>query len=294
MSRCLRSVCEPKVRCRRNVSNRRLCRSKKKRGYAEVVEFDRNNACDMIDPHDQGAGTGMLKRWVFAGLLLAMTCSAFAEEVSDARNATDPVDPWQGMNRKIQKFNDTADRWVLKPVAKGYQKVVPGLVRRGVSNFFINLTYPLVVVNQFLQGKFAEGASDTGRFVMNTTLGIGGLFDPASGAHLALHDEDFGQTFGKWGIGSGPYLVIPFLGPSTVRDGAGSAVGYVAQPVWYFVEDDNTRYGLTALNAIQTRAGLLDAEQLISGDRYIFMRDAYLQRRAIPDSGWSGHRRIPR
>jgi phospholipid-binding lipoprotein MlaA len=222
----------------------------------------------------------MVQRSVFAGLLLlTLTCSAFAEDASEDGSANGVKDPWQGMNRKIQAFNDTADRWVLKPVAKGYEKVVPHLLRRGITNFFTNLTYPLVAVNQFLQGKFAEGASDTGRFIMNTTLGIGGLFDPASGAHLALHDEDFGQTFGKWGVGSGPYLVIPFLGPSTVRDGVGSAVGYVANPAYYYIEDQNTRYGLTALNAIQIRAGLLDAEQLISGDRYIFMRDAYLQRR---------------
>jgi phospholipid-binding lipoprotein MlaA len=217
----------------------------------------------------------MVRRWWVAGLLFGLTCSAFADDASSKQ----PSDPWQGMNRKIQAFNDTADRWVLKPVAKGYAKITPHLVRRGVSNFFTNLTYPLVVVNQFLQGKFHDGASDTGRFIMNTTLGIGGLFDPASGAHLPLHDEDFGQTFAKWGIGSGPYLVIPFLGPSTVRDGLGSAVGFTVQPTRYLIEDNNTRYGMTALNFIEIRAGLLDAEQLISGDRYIFMRDAYLQRR---------------
>lgn len=217
----------------------------------------------------------MLKRWLVAGLALGLSCSAFADGASPKHTS----DPWEGMNRKIQAFNDTADRWVLKPVAKGYAKITPHLLRRGISNFFVNLTYPLVVVNDFLQGKFHDGASDTGRFIMNTTLGIGGLFDPASGAHLPLHDEDFGQTFAKWGAGSGPYLVIPFLGPSTVRDGLGSAVGFTVQPTRYLIEDNNTRYGMTALNFLEIRASLLDAEQLISGDRYIFMRDAYLQRR---------------
>ena len=137
------------------------------------------------------------------------------------------------MNRRVFAFNDAMDRWVLKPVAKGYTKITPRLLRRGVSNFFVNLSYPFVIVNEFLQGKFAEGASDTGRFVMNTTLGLGGLFDPATGADLQLHDEDFGQTFAKWGVGSGPYLVIPFLGPSDVRDGIGSGVGFAAQPTRY-------------------------------------------------------------
>ena len=217
----------------------------------------------------------MLKRALAMSLVMGLACGASADEGSAGHTA----DPWEGMNRRIQAFNDTADRWVLKPVAKGYVNVTPRLVRTGISNFFINLMYPLVVVNQFLQGKFAEGASDTGRFVMNTTLGIGGLFDPASGAHLPLHDEDFGQTFARWGVGSGPYLVLPFLGPSTVRDGVGSAVSFAVQPTRYLIEDDNTRYALTALNLIQVRAGLLDAEQLISGDRYLFFRDAFLQRR---------------
>ena len=217
----------------------------------------------------------MSKRVLTVGLAIGLACGAFAQSAA----AKEPNDPWEGMNRRIQTFNDTADRWILKPVAKGYKRITPNLLQRGISNFFVNLAYPIVVVNQFLQGKFAEGASDTGRFVMNTTLGIGGLFDPASGAHLALHDEDFGQTFARWGAGSGPYLVIPFLGPSTVRDGLGSAVSYTVQPMRFVIEDDNTRYALTALNFVQIRAGLLDVEQLVSGDRYIFIRDAFLQRR---------------
>jgi len=216
----------------------------------------------------------MLQRWMIAVLVAGLTFGAAAEESS-----REPSDPWQGMNRRIQSFNDFADRWVLKPVAKGYDWVAPGLVKRGVSNFFVNLAYPLVVVNQFLQGKFQAGFSDTGRFVMNTTLGIGGLLDPATAAKLPLHDEDFGQTFAKWGAGTGPYLVIPLLGPSTVRDGIGTAVSFAAQPVRYVVDDQNTLLALNALNLIQIRAGLLDAEQLISGDRYLFLRDAFLQRR---------------
>jgi len=182
------------------------------------------------------------------------------------------------MNRKVQAFNDTADRWVVKPVARSYVRVVPKVVRRGVSNFFENLTYPIVIVNQFLQGKVVQGFSDLGRFAINSTLGVGGLLDPASDAHLALHNEDFGQTFGKWGVTAGPYLVLPILGPSTFRDGAGSLCSAPLIP-WRYSEDEFIRYGATALYGLDTRAGLLNAEQLISGDRYTFLRDAYLQRR---------------
>ena len=111
----------------------------------------------------------------------------------------DPQDPLEGVNRGIYKFNDAADTYVLRPVAKGYVAVTPGFVRTGVTNFFNNLTYPLTIVNQFLQGKPADGFSDIGRLLVNTTLGIGGLFDPATPLGLERHDEDFGQTFGKWG-----------------------------------------------------------------------------------------------
>ncbi len=187
-------------------------------------------------------------------------------------------DPWEGLNRKVQKFNDAADRRLLKPIAKGYTKVVPRVLRRGVSNFFSNLTYPVVVVNQLLQGKLREGASDTGRFLFNSIVGIGGLFDPATRVGIARHEEDFGQTLGKWGIYSGPYVVVPFLGPRTIRDGAGSfADSYMFAP--RYAEDETVRYGLTGLYFLDGRAALLDVEELISGDRYAFMRDAYLQRR---------------
>ncbi len=193
---------------------------------------------------------------------------------ADERNP----DPWEGMNRKVQKFNDGADRWLLRPIAVGYTKVVPKFMRRGVSNFFGNLTYPVVVVNQFLQGKWRNGFADTGRFLVNSTLGIGGLFDPATRAGLEAHEEDFGQTFAKWGMGSGPYLVLPLMGPSTIRDGGGRIVDATMFPP-RFVEEERVRYALTGLYFLDTRASLLDVENLLSGDRYAFLRDAYLQRR---------------
>jgi phospholipid-binding lipoprotein MlaA len=213
-----------------------------------------------------------IRRWG-ARIALLFVCN-----VAAAAEPPNP-DPWEAFNRKIYAFNDFADRYFMKPVAKGYQKVTPNPLKRGISNFFSNLSYPLVAVNQLLQGKFRQSASDAGRFIVNTTLGVGGLFDPATPAGLPSHDEDFGQTFAKWGVHAGPYLVLPFLGPSTVRDGVGSALNFYAQPVRYLVDDEETRYSLTALNFIQIRASLLDTEQFLGGDRYVFMRDAYLQRR---------------
>jgi len=217
----------------------------------------------------------MFKRAIVWGMTAAF---AFGANGATAADEETP-DPLQGFNRGVQAFNDTADRFVLKPVAKGYKKAVPDAIRRGIGNFFDNLTYPLVIVNQLLQGKVKQGVSDTGRLLMNSTLGLGGFFDPASHAGMPLHEEDFGQTFAKWGIGRGPYLVIPFLGPSDIRDGAGSLVNYAVSPTHYIIPDTTTRYSVMALNFVQLRAGLLDAEKLISGDRYIFIRDAYLQRR---------------
>jgi len=215
----------------------------------------------------------MSRRGWIAGIALSFACNGVA-----AAEPPNP-DPWEGLNRKIYAFNDFADRYFMKPVAKGYQKITPSPLRRGISNFFSNLSYPLVAVNQLLQGKVRLSANDLGRFIVNTTLGVGGLFDPAAAAGLPSHDEDFGQTFATWGAHSGPYLVLPFLGPSTVRDGIGSAVNFYAQPVRYLIDDEKTRYSLTALNFIQIRASLLDTEQFLGGDRYVFMRDAYLQRR---------------
>ena len=197
----------------------------------------------------------------------------------DLAESAGPSDPLQGFNRAMQAFNDTADRWVLKPAAKGYRAVVPELLRRGIGNFYDNLTYPIVALNQFLQGKPGLGFADTGRFVMNSTLGVFGFFDPASDAGLRAHEEDFGQTFAKWGIASGPYLVLPLLGPSTVRDGTGALISAYLNPTRYITDEERVRYALLALYVIESRANLLDAETLISGDRYIFIRDAYLQRR---------------
>lgn len=192
----------------------------------------------------------------------------------------DPRDPFERVNRVTYQFNDAIDRAVLKPVAKGYKKATPRFVQTGVSNFFDNLGQPTVIISDLLQAKFVPALSDSGRFLMNTTIGLGGFLDPATAAGLDKNDEDLGQAFGKWGIPPGPYLVIPLFGFSDVRDAVGSAGQVYTDPVHY-VERDAWRYGITGVRVINMRAGLLDTEQALANtyDKYAFIRNAYLQRR---------------
>jgi phospholipid-binding lipoprotein MlaA len=192
----------------------------------------------------------------------------------------DPRDPWEGFNRASYKFNDALDRAIAKPVAKGYKKVTPRVVRTGVSNFVSNLGTITTVFNDVLQGKMKQAGHDSGRFLLNSTLGLGGLFDPASAAGLERNNEDFGQTLGKWGVKSGPYLMLPILGPSTVRDTIGRVPDQFTYPLNY-LEDDSTRYFIRGLDFLDLRAGLLDLDSQIekSYDKYAFIRNAWLQRR---------------
>lgn len=192
----------------------------------------------------------------------------------------DPRDPWEGFNRASYKFNDALDRAVAKPVAKGYKKVTPRVVRTGVSNFFSNLGTLTTIANDVLQGKIRQAGQDSGRFLLNSTLGLGGLFDPASAAGLERNNEDFGQTLGKWGVKSGPYLMLPILGPSTVRDTAARLPDQFTYPVNY-LEDDSTRYILRGVEFLDLRADLLSLDDQIerSYDKYAFIRNAWLQRR---------------
>jgi phospholipid-binding lipoprotein MlaA len=208
------------------------------------------------------------------GMTLLVSGCAAPPAKKDAR------DPFERVNRATYKFNDTVDRAVLKPVAKGYKKVTPGFVQTGVSNFFNNLEQPTVIVSDLLQAKFKGAFSDTGRFLMNTTIGLGGLLDPATAAGLDKNDEDLGQAFGKWGIGPGPYLMVPLFGPSDLRDGIG-AVGQVYTDPLHYVERDAWRYGINGVGVINLRAGLLETDQALANtfDRYAFIRNAYLQRR---------------
>jgi phospholipid-binding lipoprotein MlaA len=193
----------------------------------------------------------------------------------------DPRDPWESYNRAMFEFNDAVDRGVFKPVAKGYRFITPKAVDRSVTNFFANLDEIPTAANNALQGKFTKSAQDVTRFVYNTTFGVAGLFDVASHMGLPKNEEDFGQTLGVWGVEPGPYFVMPILGPSTVRDTSGRFVDFWVKPSRQ-IEDNNTRYAMYALELTDTRADLLDVEELVSEvafDRYVAFRNAYLERR---------------
>lgn len=191
----------------------------------------------------------------------------------------DARDPWEPFNRKVFSFNDFLDRWLLKPVARGYRAIMPQFLDDGVTNFFSNLGEPINLLNSIFQLKPDAAMTATGRFLFNTTFGLGGFFDVAGRMGLPAHQEDFGQTLGYWGVGTGPYLVLPFLGPSDVRDASGLAVDYFSpENLWKYIHSPEWYY-MRGLNAVDTRADLIPAEDLIQGDRYTFLRNAYLQRR---------------
>ena len=191
------------------------------------------------------------------------------------------ADPFEGLNRATYKFNDRVDEAILKPVAKGYQAVTPEFVRAGITTGFTNVGDVGVAINNLLQGKPGNAFTDAGRFLINSTLGVLGLFDVASPMGLEKHDEDFGQTLGTWGVESGPYLVIPLMGPSTLRDATARAVdsytGYSP-----YVKHIPTRNSLFGVEIIDLRAHFLDASNTLETaalDKYQFLRDAFLQRR---------------
>lgn len=199
----------------------------------------------------------------------------------------DPIDPWEGMNRDILAFNDEADRMVLKPVARGYQWLTPEFVDTGISNFFSNLKDVGVSINNFLQAKPKQGSMDVARFLVNSTVGIGGFIDVASLIDLPKHEEDFAQTLAVWGVPRGPYFVLPLYGPSSVR-GTGGRIGDMAlHPLTYTVLFANpvigwSAVGVRTVEVIDVRADFLGAEAVASEaavDRYIFFRSAYMQRR---------------
>jgi phospholipid-binding lipoprotein MlaA len=191
-------------------------------------------------------------------------------------------DPLEGYNRAMFGINDALDKVIIKPVASGYRAVMPDFARTGVTNFFANLGDIWIGINNVLQGKVGAGVSDLGRFAINSTIGIVGLIDVASKAGLEKHNEDFGQTLGRWGVGSGAYVVLPFFGPSNVRDGFSRlAIDWHGDPLWY-VGNVPTRNELIGVRVIDDRANLLDLSRLAEEaalDHYAYVRDAYLQRR---------------
>ena len=197
-----------------------------------------------------------------------------------------PRDPWERMNRATYSMNTTLDHAILRPVARGYHRTVPQFAQTGVSNFLTNLAYPKVMINDLLQGQLRAFGNDTARLVLNTTLGIGGLFDPASAAGLDRNDRDFGQTFGKWGLKTGPYVVLPFFGPSDVRDAFGKLPEYFADPR-YFIRNPWVEYPLWALGVVNARVDLLPLDPTVDSayDPYALTRNVYLQNRDFKVNG---------
>jgi phospholipid-binding lipoprotein MlaA len=208
-----------------------------------------------------------------AGLLVTGCASLPAGE-------RDPRDRFERSNRAVYRFNDSLDRHIAKPVARTYAKVMPRPVRAGIGNFFHNLGSTTVIVNQLLQAKPKGFATDTARLIINSTIGIGGLFDPATDMGLTAGDEDFGQTLGRWGVPAGPYVMLPVLGPSTVRDTVGFVADQYTDPKTY-ANNFYLATGLTLTDLVRLRTELLSTDDVLqrSYDPYAFIRNAYLQRR---------------
>lgn len=191
-----------------------------------------------------------------------------------------PDDPWEPMNRQIFAFNRAADKAVVRPVARGYQAVTPAPVRTGITNFFDNLRSPVVILNLLLQGRGGESLAHFERFFVNSVYGVGGIFDLADHADMPDHDADLGMTFAYWGWEDSRYLMLPFAGPSTLRDGLGFWGDSFVNPVLDGVRKEGS-YGVLALDVVQIRAGLLPLDEQLEQafDPYLFLRDGYLQRR---------------
>lgn len=223
----------------------------------------------------------LLGRFAIASLVISL--------ISGCASTSNPKDPYEGFNRAMFTFNDTVDQVALKPVATVYKSALPSFVQTGVGNFFGNIGDVWIAANNLLQGKIEDGMSDVARVMINSSFGLVGVLDIASEAGLPKHNEDFGQTLGKWGFKSGPYVVLPFLGSSTVRDTIALPADFYADP-WGYKTPVRVRNPGYALRLIDRRAASLDAGDLIEAaalDKYEFVRDAYLQRREsqINDGG---------
>jgi phospholipid-binding lipoprotein MlaA len=208
--------------------------------------------------------------WIFTLLVI---CA-----ISPAQAQTQTNDPWRKTNQRVFRLNDYFDQLIVRPVASAYTLFVPRVARQGIGNFFSNIDDINVFVNDLLQFKFNAALNDSGRFLVNTTLGLGGVLDIASGFGLHKNEEDFGQTLGTWGVGSGPYVMLPVFGASNVRDSFGLVLDTLFNPIQYH-QEESFRLTLFLVEETDSRAGLLALDELITGDRYLFIREAYLQRR---------------
>jgi phospholipid-binding lipoprotein MlaA len=216
-------------------------------------------------------GAGFIKRIarisMCAGIALVPVAVQAAED-----------DPWEGVNRAIFRFNDVVDTYTLKPIAQGYQYIAPQFVEDGIHNFFNNIGDVGNLANNVLQAKPAAAGTDTARLIFNTTFGLLGFIDVGTHMGLQRSEEDFGQTLGYWGMPSGPFVMLPLLGPSTVRDTFSRYPDSYTTPYRY-IDYVPTRNSALGVNMVDTRASLLSAEKMITGDKYTFIRNAYLQNR---------------
>jgi|TARA_B110000305_G_scaffold240094_1_gene309750 phospholipid-binding lipoprotein MlaA len=210
-------------------------------------------------------------------LFYIFLCSFFFSCATTEIQNLDPADPWESSNRSVHEFNDTLDRWFLKPTAKAYNFVTPNFLQTGISNVFSNIGSIGSAVNNLLQGKLLGFSSELSRVVINSTIGIYGVFDVASSLGINAKSEDMGQTLGYWGVGSGPYMVVPFYGPTTVRDFSSIVPEIYITPS--IPDDYSARLAAASLNVVNIRSSLLSVSDLSGNDQYSFYRDAYLQRR---------------
>lgn len=234
-----------------------------------------------------------MRRRLPALMVAAISLGLLAGCASTAGGRDDggTYDPLEPLNRKVFAFNQTADRYLLKPVAQGYDFVLPAPAKASVTNFFRNVNSPIVVLNHLLQGNIVEAGKQSGRFVMNTTLGMLGLFDPATVAGLERKSASFDQTFGKWGVPSGPFLMLPLLGPSSVRGAAGVAARLETDVIWNYLDDNRSlRDKLVALEIVNTRQRFLSLDRMVdrAPDPYIFIRESYRQNLEFEIRGQSG------
>jgi len=217
---------------------------------------------------------------VVCALIITMLAGCAGNIPPAAKEDRAPSDPWEPLNRRIHNFNQGVDKISFKPLAKGYQRVLPETMQRGVNNFSKNLLGPLFIINNFLQGKFQRSLSETGRFLANSIWGILGLVDVGADLGMETYREDFGQTLAFWGVPNGPFVVVPILGPRTLRDATMIPLNFAADPV-YYLDSDSARWAIYAIRAVDVRAKLFSVEALIadSYDRYLTIRESYLQRR---------------
>jgi phospholipid-binding lipoprotein MlaA len=216
-------------------------------------------------------GAGFINRLVRTCVWASLAVAPMAANAADE-------DPWEGVNRAIFRFNDTVDTYALKPIAQGYEFITPQFLEDGIHNMFKNVGEVTNFANDVLQAKPEAAGVDTARLIFNTTFGLLGFFDVGTKMGLQRNDEDFGQTLGHWGVSSGPFVMLPLFGPSTVRDAFAKYPDTYTQP-WRYIDHVPTRNTALGVSIVDTRASLLSAEKLINGDKYIFIRNAYLQNR---------------